>query len=414
MAERQALFYPSAPTTYTLELTSHCNNNCIGCGNVFPRSMDFLPGEEWRKLLALLKPHIFSLRITGGEPTLHPDFEEIIRYVDGFDVPLVVFSNGRWQNPQVLIELFKNRVNLDGLLISLHGKDAPSHEAFTQTESFAETVENIRLAAQAGLRVGTNAVPTKANHQDIEEIVALALGLGASSVAFSRYYGKLTPLTDLTHDELKAAIEKVSTLKRKDKRVIFNNCVPPCFSGMSTKRCPSGVTHCTIDPLGNVRPCTHAPLILGNLFEQSIEEIWDSEAVWEWRNMIPKQCYECAQFANCGGGCRATAMQRGLEKDPLIKEPLRREQPKPVKRLKLYQWAKPVARFRVKEEKFGYLLVNRSAAVPVSSRARPLLNALDGAATLQDIKERFGQEALNFVGLLYKKGLLKITRPAYQ
>lgn len=401
-------FYPSTPTTYTLELTSRCNNNCVGCGNVFPRSMDFLSGKEWRELLALLKPHIFSLRITGGEPTLHPDFEEIIRYVDGFGVPFVIFSNGRWQNPQALIALFKSCTNLDGLLISVHGKDASSHEAFTRTKSFIETVENIRLAALAGLRVGTNTVLTRANYKDIEEIVALALSLGVSSVAFSRYYGKPIPLTELTEKELKATIEKIVALKQRDKRVIFNNCVPPCFSGLPTKSCPSGVTHCTIDPLGNVRPCTHAPLILGNLFEQPIEEIWDSEATWRWRSMIPSQCRECAEFANCGGGCRATAMQRGLEKDPLIKKPLQKRVSNSIKQLKLYQWARPIAHFRVKEEQFGYLVVNRSTVIPVSSRARPLLDALDGTVTLQDIKERFGQEGLNFVGMLYTKGFVEL------
>jgi len=370
--------------------------------------MDFLSGEKWRKLLVLLRPCISGLRITGGEPTLHPDFEGIIRYVDGLNVPFVIFSNGRWRNPQALIALFKSCANLDGLLISLHGKDAPLHEAFTCAESFAETIENIHLAAQAGLRVGTNTVLTKANHEDIEEIVILALSLGASSVAFSRYYGKPTPLTELTEEELKAAIEKIIALKQKDKRVIFNNCVPPCFSGLPTKSCPSGVTHCTIDPLGNVRPCTHAPLILGNLFEQSIGEIWDSGATWKWRNMIPSQCYKCAEFTNCGGGCRATAMQRGLEKDPLIKEPLRKEQPRPVKRLKLYQGAKPIAHFRVKTEQFGYLLVNRSAAIPISSQAKPILDALDGTLSLQEIKDRFGQEGLNFVGMLYTKGLVEL------
>ena len=53
-------------------------------------------------------------------------------------------------------------------------------------------------------------------------------------------------------------------------------------------------------PWCNVRPCNHAPLVCGNLLEQSIEEIWHGEAMNRWRGMIVEQCWLCLEL--CTGG----------------------------------------------------------------------------------------------------------------
>jgi MoaA/NifB/PqqE/SkfB family radical SAM enzyme len=85
------LLVPSAPTTYTLEITSHCNSACIGCGNVFQRTLGEMAVEKWHSLLTNLSPYIVNLRLTGGEPTLYAEFNSLVRFVDELRVPFVVF-----------------------------------------------------------------------------------------------------------------------------------------------------------------------------------------------------------------------------------------------------------------------------------------------------------------------------------
>jgi len=409
-SDNHRLFIPTVPTTYTLELTSHCNNACVGCGNVFSRDFGEMPMERWRVLLDSLRPHLFNIRVTGGEPTLHRHFPQIIAAIDRLGVPFVLFSNGVWRNRHGIVRLLLDCHNLDGILISLHGSDSLAHRQFAGRDSFDETVQSIREATQAGLLVNTNTVLTRANFCDIEEIAQLSLDLGSGFVAFSRYYGAPTPVTTLSDDELIQAVESVHALKARGAPVRFNNNIPACFSGFPSKSCPAGITHCTIDPFGNVRPCNHVPITFGNLFDQSIKEMWDSEQARQWRNLIPQACYQCAEFDRCRGGCKAMALHSHNEQDPLMRQPLAEELPRDgPRKLTLYEEAKPVKNFRMRREDFGLLLVNRSRVLPVSFAAEPLLDALDGVHSLRAIERQFGQEGVNFVGQLYTEGLVRLT-----
>jgi radical SAM protein with 4Fe4S-binding SPASM domain len=406
------LYVPKTPTTYTLELTSHCNNACVGCGNVFARDLGEMPLEQWTALLDMLQPHVVNIRVTGGEPTLHPQFSQIILAIDRLAVPFVLFTNGVWRNRQKIIRVLLDCRNLDGVLISLHGKDNASHRQFVGQDSFEETVKSIREATRAGLLVNTNTVLTCANFRDVEVIAQLSLGLGASFVAFSRYYGAPIPITALSEAELLEAVESVHTLKAQGLPVRFNNNVPACFSGHPSKSCPAGITHCTVDPLGNVRPCNHVPVTFGNLFECSIEELWRSEKARWWRGLIPQACYQCAEFDSCRGGCKAMALKLDKKRDPLMRAPLvsklRHHVPR---RLTLYEKAIPLKNFVMRREEFGLLLVNRSRVLPVDAIAEPLLDMLDGTHSLRAIEQQFGQVGLNFVGILYQEGLVRMASP---
>jgi len=405
---KHKLYVPKAPTTYTLELTSYCNNACAGCGNVFSRDLGEMEVERWVALLDRLHPHLVNVRVTGGEPTLHRQFPQVVRAIDRLNVPFVLFSNGVWENRQVIIRLLLDCGNLDGVLVSLHGKNNSSHQQFAGRDSFAETVQSIKEAAQAGLLVNTNTVLTRANFRDVEEIAQLSLDLGVGFVAFSRYYGAPTSVTALSDDELMEAIESVHALKARGVPVRFNNNVPACFSGYTSKSCPAGITHCTIDPLGNVRPCNHVAVTFGNLFEHSIKDLWRSELARWWRNLIPQACYQCAEFDSCRGGCKAMALQLDKRQDPLMRKPLIKKLERGAPRkLTLYEKAIPLKNFVMRREDFGLMLVNRSRVLPVDFAVAPLLDSLDGTHSLQAIEQRFKQEGLNFVGRLYLEGLVR-------
>jgi radical SAM protein with 4Fe4S-binding SPASM domain len=403
---------PQRPTTYTLELTAACNHKCVGCGNVFPRQLKHMSGATWTKLLDDLKTDVVSLRITGGECTLHPDFEEIIRAVDQLGVPYVIFTNGCWRKPDEIIQLFAGCNNLDGLLISLHGKDAESYRAFVVTDSFNEVIQNIRRAAESGVRVGTNTILLRSNKDTIEETTQLSFSLGAASAAFSRYYGQAIPELELTEVELREAMTQIERLHKTEPRILFNNCIPTCFVDVDlpTKGCTSGFTHCTIDPLGNVRPCTHSPFVLGSLLTQDIAKIWDSEPLWEWRNLIPGTCLGCSAFSQCRGGCRATAYHQRQAQDPLIDSPLNSPSTPSTQPLKLSRHARPIPNYKLRHENFGLYLINRNRHISVSTLALPILEMLNGQTTLEEITTQLGQTALDFVGTLILNGLVVLER----
>ena len=267
---------------------------------------------------------------------------------------------------------------------------------------------NVKLAVEAGISVTTSTVLTRQNWTEISAIIEFSAGLGANHAVFNRYIGKPVDDIAMSASELAQAMETIEALRHSGAKVKFGNCTPRCFHPSSSTGCLSGVTYCTIDPWGNVRPCNHAPLVCGNLLEQPIEEIWHSEAMETWRYMVPEQCHECLEFSKCHGGCRALAMLIGSEKDPLIGRPVLTKPQEPPEELVLYEEACPLGRFAMRSEPFGYVLVQGNRVTLVSHAARAVLDVLDGQTTLRQVERRFGEQALSFVGSLYQRGLVKL------
>jgi radical SAM protein with 4Fe4S-binding SPASM domain len=403
------LFLPAAPTTFTLELTADCNSACVGCGNVFSHSPAALSSEAWQTLLDRIAPYAVVLRLSGGEPTLHPEFDAVLRAVNALGKPFVLFTNGFWLDSEEVLEALCSCRNLDGILVSLHGPSAEIHGEFTGVDSFASVVGNIRQAVALGLRVSTNTVLTQAVFPYLEAMADFALGLGAWSAAFSRYYGPPLPGVELADDQLLEAAGRIATMHAADRRVRFNNSIPFCFSPTPTKQCPAGWSHATVDPWGRVRPCNHSAWILGDLGAEPITAIWQGEAAQRWRALVPEPCAGCEAFAHCRGGCKAQGLVRGNSHDPLIKGALTiARRPEPVERLVLPPTVRPVLSCTLIDEAWGFQLVNRNSRVSLAPAARKLVSALDGTTTLQDIQARWGERALNLVGLLYEKGLVEL------
>jgi radical SAM protein with 4Fe4S-binding SPASM domain len=400
----------SAPVLYSLELTPACNNRCRGCYNVFAseRAQPPLNLEEWRQILDRIKPHAHRVKLTGGEPTLSPHFEGIVTHLRELDISFSLFTNGCWPDPERLVAFLKTIPQLRGLLISLHGATPAAHEAFSGVQgSFERTVANIRRATEAGFPVTISAVIHRRNLDQFQAIVTLARDLGADHVAFNRYLGPRDPATEPTEEQLRQAVLQIEALRQEGVRVKFGNCIPQCFVESSSTGCLSGVAYCTIDPWGNMRPCNHSPLKCGNLLEQSVEEAWQSAEMQRWREMIPAECHLCAEFPQCHGGCRAMAIELGLERDPLAGPPLTARQ-SPPERISLYEGLRPVGAYQLRGEEFGYVLMHGNCIVPVAFEDKAVLDACNGQTTLREIEADFELEGLRLVAMLAKRGVIEL------
>jgi radical SAM protein with 4Fe4S-binding SPASM domain len=403
----------SGPVYCYLELTAACDNHCPGCGNVFARSgagRDALPppldGETWQRILDRLSPHVHSLRITGGEPTLHPEFLEILDRVDALGVPYALFTHGRWAEPTRLIRRLGESRALRSLLISLHGADAAAHAAFCgREEAFEETAGNVVRATRAGLTVNTSTVLTRQNYGQVRAIAHLSRTLGADHAVFSRPIGPLDGAPSPA--QLRHAVRTVERLCDEGTPVRWSACVPPCFTPNSSTGCLAGLAFWTIDPWGHVRPCNHAPLRCGNLLRRSVAEIAASAEMARWHAAIPQACRTCAAYGRCHGGCRAQALWLGRGRDDLMRAPLASD-PSPSPTLELPREGRPVARFETRVEEFGRLLIRGGTVLPVSPGAAPLLEGLDGSLTVGEIEERFGTRGLSLVGRLLQEGLVEL------
>jgi radical SAM protein with 4Fe4S-binding SPASM domain len=317
--------------SYYLEITSECNNSCLGCGNVFldtafPRqtenSQSFISGKMVKKIISSVLPTARKINITGGEPTLHPDFFEILEFIADTKTPFSIFTNGRWDNTSKLLDFLKPVSSFTGFLVSLHGPNKESHSFFSGMGSeFDIVVKNIQIARSIGLPVSISTVITKQNWDQIDQMVALLSQFDLNQLVFNRHistFGK--PLSDVgpTLRQLKSSIKKIERLKKMGTKVKFGPCIPICYTNSSSNRCGAGMSFLTIDPWGNVRPCNHTSHVIGNLFKNTIDEIWNSTTLDLWRGYVPPACRGCPEYSFCGGGCQALAIDSIDGNDPLV------------------------------------------------------------------------------------------------
>ena len=378
------MYVLSTPAIYALELTSACSNRCPGCSNIYTgqRAPAATDADTWLKWLTVIGPAAVQIRLTGGEPTLHPGFLRILRAATSYDAWVTVFTNGRWHQQRELVVALAQMPRLSGLLVSLHGANAPQHEAFSGVPgSFDETVANVRLALSAGVRVALSTVITQQNWHDLEAVVNLGRELGVQHVAFNRYLGGPAPDIEPNEAQQGAACADIERLIEAGAAAKYGIGLPQCFVTNASEGCLAGVAYAAIDPWGRLHPCVHSPSIIGSLHERSLAELWHSPAMAAWRNLMPEECQRCAAYNACHGGCRAVQELRPDRRDPLRRNalasfaPLRRPRTLPGE-------GRPVLRGILRPESFGYVIMGQGQLLLVRAGARPLLAACDGTFNL--------------------------------
>lgn len=406
-------FFPSAPISYTVELTHNCANQCPGCANAWKYSIN--ETSNWKTLFDRIAPpknrskFVELIRLSGGEPTLHSQFYEIIQYIDTFSIPHALFTSARWKNPEEIILHYQKLNNFVGMLISLHGSTASTHNAFigNHSDGFKETCSNIKKASAAGLDVFTNTVLTKHACGEVQNIIHLSQSLGASYAVFNRFLSKENHPIQPSDSQLHETVLLIEDLHKKGTNCRIGNCIPKCFVENSSEGANAGIEHCSISPDGWVRPDNLTRFAFGNIFDQPIEDIWRSESANLYRRQINELCLDCVEISRCRGGEKSLAIEYSLENDHLMREPIYQNLKDPII---LDPQAKIFPNFKVKNERFGYLLTRYNWSVPVSSDAKPLIDEILNRPTISSFYAQYGDDALNLIIQLYKEGCVNLCK----
>jgi radical SAM protein with 4Fe4S-binding SPASM domain len=358
-------------------------------------------------MIAGLASHAHHLKLTGGEPTLHPAFPSIVRAVQASGLTFALFSNGRWPDPRATIRLLRRTPACDGLLVSLHGPDPATHEAFSGVPgSFDETADNLRRATAAGLEAAVSLVITRHNWDRIQATLELALRLGANHLVCNRWIGPPGLGLAPSEAQLRAAMTIVERLRRASAPIRFGNCIPHCFEASCSTGCTAGRTFATIDPWGRLRPCNHAPLVAGDLRTTPLQALWHGPVMARWRALMPETCARCAAYANCHGGCRAQALLSGAAQDPLLRHPLQEAASAPEPALTLYRELRPIGQYVHRHERGREVLIHKSQVAMVPAALSGQWPRLDGSLTLHEIQVQYGEPALAWVGECYRQGIV--------
>lgn len=330
------------------EITRSCNLNCVHCRAAAERGP--YPGElsteRCRELLNEIREVGTPIVIlTGGEPLLRNDVFELARYGTGLGLRMVMATNGTLLTPPVIGEIKDSGIKR--VSISLDGPTAREHDAFRMVEgAFDAAIAGIRSLKEHGVEFQINTTITRHNAHLAEEILQLAVDLGAAA----HHLFLLVPTgraREMVDQEIEAA-EYEKLLRwfygKRDKVSLHlkATCAPHYYRilrqeahakgekvtyetyGLDavTRGCLGGTAFCFIGYDGTVQPCGYLELKCGDVATENFTEVWENAEIFNKLRDFSSykgKCGRCEYIRVCGG-CRARAFE--ATGDFLAEEPL--------------------------------------------------------------------------------------------
>jgi SynChlorMet cassette radical SAM/SPASM protein ScmF len=171
-------------------LTEGCNLRCRHCwivpkyqsdGNSYP-ALDL---DLFKSIIEQGKPlGLTGVKLTGGEPLLHPQINEILEYIRNEDLNVTVETNGVLCTPELAASIAACKDPF--VSVSLDGADSGTHEWVRGVEGcFEAALKGIRNLVKVGLRPQVIMTIMRRNKNQMEHFVRLAGSLGAGSVKFN-------------------------------------------------------------------------------------------------------------------------------------------------------------------------------------------------------------------------------------
>ncbi len=330
------------------ETTRNCNLACVHCrasATRGPYTGELDTPEAFRLLDQIAELGQPIVILTGGEPLLRADIFEIAAYGTRRGLRMVMAPNGTLLTDDIAHRLAA--CGIKRLSISLDGASAETHDAFRQVlGAFAGALQGIECLKRAGLPFQINTTVTRANLEQIPQIQALAVALGAVAhhifLLVPTGRGKYIVDQAIDADEYERTLNWFYDQRGKTSLELKATCAPHYYrilrqrstrDGTSvsfqthgldavTRGCLGGIGFCFVSHTGDVQPCGFLSTPCGNVRRASFTEIWRHAEVFTALrdyDRLSGKCGACEYKRVCGG-CRARAFE--ATGDYLAEEPL--------------------------------------------------------------------------------------------
>ncbi len=311
------------PLGLLAELTHRCPLGCPYCSNPLaldPRGSE-LDTHTWARVFAEAAAlGVLQVHLSGGEPGARRDLVAITAAAHSAGLYTNLITSAVGVTAKTLREL--GEAGLDHVQISIQDSERASADhiagyegAFARKRALAAEVVRLKIP------LTVNVVVHRANIDRIEDMVALALALGARRVeiAHVQYYGwalqnraALMP----SAEQVTRAAAAVEELRARHHGEIVIDAVVPDYYARLPKPCVGGWGRRSLNvtPGGKVLPCHAAESIPGLEFwsvrDRSLADIWaNSPAFNAFRGTawMQEPCRSCARRDIDFGGCRCQA-----------------------------------------------------------------------------------------------------------
>jgi radical SAM protein with 4Fe4S-binding SPASM domain len=323
-----------APFLIALNLTQRCNLACDHCyldaKILKDGATTELTTDEIKSVLddiAALSPECMVV-LTGGEPLLRRDIEDLAAHASAQGLMVVVGSNGLLLTAE-RVETLKH-AGVAGIGISLDSLVPEKHDAFRGRKgAWDKTMASIDACVAGGLPFQLHFSVTDDTADEIDDMVAFARDAGAMvlNVFFLVCTGRGEKYTDISPEKYEQVLRRVAHAARNEKRLMVRAKCAPHFKriameidpdwpitsahGYDAGGCIAATRYARITPEGDVTPCPYMDTSVGSIRDTSFAEIWhDAPMLRAMR--APKlegRCGVCEYQKLCGG-CRARPLAR--------------------------------------------------------------------------------------------------------
>jgi mycofactocin biosynthetic radical S-adenosylmethionine protein MftC len=317
----------AAPICLTWELTYACNLACVHClsssGRRDPRE---LSTAECREVIDTLeRMQVFYVNIGGGEPTVRPDFWDLVGYATAHRVGVKFSTNGIKIDRAAARRLAGS--DYVDVQISLDGATAEVNDAVRGAGSHAVALAAMANLAEAGFTgFKVSVVVTRYNVDQLDELKALADGFGAQlRLTRLRPSGRGADTWHQLHPRPGQQRALYDWLSAHGEQVLtgdsFFHLSPYGQPLPGLNLCGAGRVVCLIDPVGDVYACPFA--IHENFLAGSVRQPGGFAAVWRDSPLFAElrrpqsggACRSCGFYDSCRGGCMAAKFFTGLPLD---------------------------------------------------------------------------------------------------
>lgn len=282
-----------------IAVTYRCNARCYMCHtwkNPSNRADEITPADIGKL------PRMSFVNITGGEPLLRDDIEEIVRALRGKTNRIVISTNGYFT--ERILELAGKFPDI-GVRVSLEGLPAANDELRGIKDGFDRGLRTLIELKHMGLKdIGFGITVSDRNAKDLLSLYRLSREMRvefATAIVHNSYYfhkfDNIIQEKDMVAGEFERLIaEMLRTGRIKNWfRAYFNyGIINYIYGGKRLLPCEQGTRGFMVDPFGEIHACNVMENSMGNIKEKSFDEIWNSREAQAIRRQVAvcdKRCW---------------------------------------------------------------------------------------------------------------------------
>lgn len=317
----------SLPRRLVFELTNLCNLNCIMCGR---NSVEFKPTifkMEWFKYFEPMLDTVEEVTLMGwGEPTMHPNFKEMLEIIDKHSARKYFCTNG------MNLDKIKDAIfdyHVDVFAVSLDGATDETNSRIRRGSDIAKIkkslTEIVQIKKERGLKypwINFVFCAMKSNIHELPDLVKLAAEIGLEEVKVVY----LTAFDDRLADEVlydcqdlvREVFDKATQIA-EELNVILKL---PHVQGEDEagdklhKDCFVAWRDFFLGSDGYVRPCMSTPVQFMEFdVNKDFKEFWNDEKYQQYRAIVndtdkmDSPCKRCYQSSHCNWNRKIAFLQ---------------------------------------------------------------------------------------------------------